>query len=45
MTNKHKIVKISFTIDLNDRDKIRNVIIKLKELIKILTIKWQRTEP
>ena len=38
-------IKIPIEIDLEDRDKLTDVIIQLKELVKALTLKWRHTEP
>ena len=38
-------IKIPIEIDLDDRDKLCDVIIQLKQLVKVLTLKWRRTEP
>ena len=38
-------IKIPIEIDLEDRDKLTDVIIQLKQLVKVLTLKWRHLEP
>lgn len=40
-----KVIKIPIEIDTSDRDKLRDVIVQLKQLVKVLIKIWRRLEP
>lgn len=44
MQPKMKIIKIKIEIPLDDRDGMRDVIVDLKRLVKLLMKRWKKME-